>query len=626
MANIIIFQQNLHRSLAPTQELIQNAGLEPDSGNIKLLCIQEPYTVENAVRGLGSGFNIHAHSKLDQRIRAAIATTHTNLLTFLQFCTPDCVVVCVNWRNTQTLYNIYIDPFCEFENALRHLELVWKDLGNSPLLIIGDINAKHRIWGSTVTDNRGKMFYDFCCAHRLQILNDGIKPTYHQANSESFVDLSICTAKLLPFISEWQEEIKSFAVDVTRRIIAICEVHLPKLSQNKYCQKKVKNHWWSPQLTALRNRLLAAQKISMRSTQIDISNIIQFNKTAIYMIAIKSAKINSWKNYCSSQSLNPWGKIYKFIKKPENLNSTPTKIETDTGFTTTPLDTANALADAFFPKDTNDDISQATIREDSCHAPNTPNDKVFCLEEVDRIIYRQNDNKGPGNDALSADTIKHVGYTKPTHNYCQTYSTNACNILCSQAAGKSPRSKLSLSKVDRRTTQPKACALSVWYLLWLAGYIAKNKKDILFPNIPSAIRPVPHGPDIPVPLPPESDTLRSASSSTETESPVDHTYEPGNTGDDRCYNQNTHSIFGRANVNGRKAAAKMQDHIITKRATCDLFSFLGMNHTLCAAHCIMKRRGFRGGYCTKKATASKSDGIRVNSNAPPSPCHVLHPP
>lgn len=147
MANIIIFQQNLHRSLAPTQELILNAGLEPDNGNIKLLCIQEPYTVENAVRGLGSGFNIHAHSKLDQRIRAAIATTHTNLLTFLQFCTPDCVVVCVNWRNTQTLCNIYIDPFCEFENALRHLELVCKDLRNSPLLIIGYINAKHRIWG-----------------------------------------------------------------------------------------------------------------------------------------------------------------------------------------------------------------------------------------------------------------------------------------------------------------------------------------------------------------------------------------------------------------------------------------------------------------------------------------------
>ncbi|KAJ4425821.1 hypothetical protein ANN_27447 [Periplaneta americana] len=71
----------------------------------------------------------------------------------------------------------------------------------------------------------------------------------------------------------------------------------------------------------------------------------------------------------------------------------------------------------------------------------------------------------------------------------------------------------------------------------VAGYTAKNKKDILYPNNTSAIRPVPQGPDIPVPLPPESDTLPSPSSSTETESPVDHTYEPENTADDRCFNQ-----------------------------------------------------------------------------------------
>ncbi|KAJ4430811.1 hypothetical protein ANN_19402 [Periplaneta americana] len=71
----------------------------------------------------------------------------------------------------------------------------------------------------------------------------------------------------------------------------------------------------------------------------------------------------------------------------------------------------------------------------------------------------------------------------------------------------------------------------------VVGYTAKNKKDILYPNIPSAIRIIPHGPDIPVLLPPESDTLPSGSRSTETESPMDHTYEPGNTGDDRCFNQ-----------------------------------------------------------------------------------------
>lgn len=37
-----------------------------------------------------------------------------------------------------------------------------------------------------------------------------------------------------------------------------------------------------------------------------------------------------------------------------------------------------------------------------------------------------------------------------------------------------------------------------------------------------------------------------------------------------------------------------------KRATCDLASFFNVNDSLCAAHCIAKNRGFRGGYCNPK--------------------------
>lgn len=36
------------------------------------------------------------------------------------------------------------------------------------------------------------------------------------------------------------------------------------------------------------------------------------------------------------------------------------------------------------------------------------------------------------------------------------------------------------------------------------GFNLKNKKDISYPNIQSAIRPVPHGPEVPIPSPPDS--------------------------------------------------------------------------------------------------------------------------
>jgi hypothetical protein len=36
------------------------------------------------------------------------------------------------------------------------------------------------------------------------------------------------------------------------------------------------------------------------------------------------------------------------------------------------------------------------------------------------------------------------------------------------------------------------------------GYNRKNKKDTCYPNVPYAMRPVAHGPDIPIPTPPET--------------------------------------------------------------------------------------------------------------------------
>jgi hypothetical protein len=35
------------------------------------------------------------------------------------------------------------------------------------------------------------------------------------------------------------------------------------------------------------------------------------------------------------------------------------------------------------------------------------------------------------------------------------------------------------------------------------GYNSKNRKENFYPNLPTAIHPVPHGPEIPVPVPPE---------------------------------------------------------------------------------------------------------------------------
>ena len=56
----------------------------------------------------------------------------------------------------------------------------------------------------------------------------------------------------------------------------------------------------------------------------------------------------------------------------------------------------------------------------------------------------------------------------------------------------------------------------------LKGFNSKNKKSIIYPNVKSAIRPIPHGPDLPIPIPPNelenvlsSDSEQSAFESTD---------------------------------------------------------------------------------------------------------------
>lgn len=50
----------------------------------------------------------------------------------------------------------------------------------------------------------------------------------------------------------------------------------------------------------------------------------------------------------------------------------------------------------------------------------------------------------------------------------------------------------------------------------IQGYNKKNQKGIVYPNVPSAIKPVPHGIDVPIPTPP--DNLDSADTSSEEKS------------------------------------------------------------------------------------------------------------
>ena len=75
-----------------------------------------------------------------------------------------------------------------------------KQLPN-PFILLGDLNSHSTNWGCKNTDNRGTIPEKIIRDKNLCILNNGA-PTRIGYNSESAIDITICSAALTPLI-DW---------------------------------------------------------------------------------------------------------------------------------------------------------------------------------------------------------------------------------------------------------------------------------------------------------------------------------------------------------------------------------------------------------------------------------------
>ena len=64
-----------------------------------------------------------------------------------------------------------------------------------PILLLGDFNSYHEMWGSNETDNRGRIIERIIADFQLNVMNNGA-PTRIYGGAERAVDLSICSPVL----------------------------------------------------------------------------------------------------------------------------------------------------------------------------------------------------------------------------------------------------------------------------------------------------------------------------------------------------------------------------------------------------------------------------------------------
>lgn len=272
-----------------------------------------------------------------------------------------------------TMVSVYI-PY-PTKPILRNLISVLESLPK-PLMVLGDLNCHHPVWGSDVTDSVGAFLLDSLDNLNLCLLNSG-SPTRKRRPDEavSAVDLSLCSPELAS-LSSWEVLSSSYGSDHFPILIQILNkftrptfisnpllkfnlnVHsslwdkfsnlsyekVPNLSPISHdninqCSSDITNTlvecaklsfplkksprknipsppWWDKDCTeAIKARKTAELKYSSNMTKenyIDLNRIIAQTKRLL-----KTKKSNGWKNYCSS--LNPntpscvlWQKIHRY--------------------------------------------------------------------------------------------------------------------------------------------------------------------------------------------------------------------------------------------------------------------------------------------------------------------------
>ena len=90
-----------------------------------------------------------------------------------------------------SLCSLYLPP--SEAVSYKDLEDVIKQL-QPPIILVGDFNIRHPMWGDTVTSPNANIVVDLITKHNLVCMNSGAPTHYHQA-SQSFthIDISLCS-------------------------------------------------------------------------------------------------------------------------------------------------------------------------------------------------------------------------------------------------------------------------------------------------------------------------------------------------------------------------------------------------------------------------------------------------
>lgn len=180
-----------------------------------IILIQEPYLINNMLVTTAPGFSSLG---ADHHAKVAILYKQTTYDVF-PIHIGECFIIIKLQNHTTTLIiiNVYSPPNCR--TSLSAIQPFIKKLKSCQILMAGDFNARHSLWGDRLTDQKGEDLVDFILINDFDIINpDDSPPTFESTRGKTSIDLTLSSHNLTEFVSNW--EVKSEENGSDHRFIA----------------------------------------------------------------------------------------------------------------------------------------------------------------------------------------------------------------------------------------------------------------------------------------------------------------------------------------------------------------------------------------------------------------------
>jgi ribonuclease HI len=198
---IRLLQINLHHCKAASAELV----LRLSTGAVDIVFVQEPWVWGGRVCGLKiPGFKLIVAEESSPRA-CILAKISLDVFLLSAYSDRDATVVSLELRRSSIwLASVYFPnpgpiPSEKVGNLIRDADAVGRQL-----VLGGDVNAHHTIWGSTDINERGESLIEFLLTTSLCICNRGSDPTFVTANRREVLDVTFATDSLFGKIDGWK--------------------------------------------------------------------------------------------------------------------------------------------------------------------------------------------------------------------------------------------------------------------------------------------------------------------------------------------------------------------------------------------------------------------------------------